>query len=58
MVAVLHFADMNSDVILQTALTFFLSNLCLKQGIGSVYVIVDFICKGKLELWGKRVERE
>ena len=39
-------ADMNSDILLQTAAIFFLSNIYLKQGIGSVYVIVDFICKG------------
>ena len=35
---------------LQTAAIFFLSKLYLKQGIGSVYVMVDFICKGYLEL--------
>ena len=40
------------------AAIFFLSNVYLKQGIGSVYVMVDFICKGYLELIGTRVERE
>ena len=30
----------------------------LKQGIGSVYVMVYFICKGYLELSEKRVERD
>ena len=49
-------ADMNSDILLQTAAIFFLSNM--KQGFGSVYVMVDFICKGELEVWGTRVERE
>ena len=29
---------------------FFLWNLYLKQGIGSVFVMVNFICKGYLEL--------
>ena len=51
-------ADMNSDILLQTAAIIFLSNLYLKQGISSVYVIVDFICKEYLEQWGTRVERE
>ena len=40
------------------ATIYFLSNLYLKQGIGLVYVLVDFICKGYLELIGTRVERE
>ena len=35
---------------------FFLSNLYVKQGIGSVYVMFDF--KGYLELSGTRVEPE
>ena len=45
-------ADMNSYMYipLQTAAIFFLSNLYLKQGIGSVYVMVDFICMGYIEL--------
>ena len=33
-------------------------NVYLKQGIGSVYVMVDFICKGYQELSWTRVERE
>ena len=45
-------ADMKSDILLQTAAIFFLSNLSLKQGIGAVYVMVCFICKGYLELSG------
>ena len=32
--------------------------LYLKQGIGSVYVMVDFICKDYLELSGTRFEYE
>ena len=39
-------ANMNSYILLQTAAIFFLSSLYLKQGIGSVYVMVGFICKG------------
>ena len=35
-----------------------LSNLYLKQGIDLVYVMVDFICQGYLELIETRVERE
>ena len=38
--------DMKSYKPLETAAIYFLSNLCLKQGIGSAYVIVDYICKG------------
>ena len=41
-------ADMNSDILLQTTAIFFLTNFYLKQGIGSVYVMVDFICMGLL----------
>ena len=37
---------------------FFLVNLFLKHGINSVYVMVDFICKGQLEVWRMRVEWE
>ena len=48
---------MNSIILLQTAAIFFLSNLNLKQGIGSVYVMIDFICKGYLELCESLVER-
>ena len=51
-------AYMKIYILLQTAAIFFLLNLYLKQGIGSVYVIVDFICKGDLELSGTQVERE
>ena len=36
---------MISDVQLQTAVVFFLSNLYLKQDIGSVHIMVDFIRK-------------
>ena len=35
---------------------FFLSNLYLTQDIGFVYVIVDFICMGLLEMQGARSE--
>ena len=45
-------ADMNSDILLQTAAIFFLTNFYLKQGIGKVYVIVDFICMSFLLLQG------
>ena len=41
---------MKSYILLQTEAIFFLSNLYVKQGIGSVYVMVDFICKDYLEL--------
>ena len=37
---------------LATATLFFLANLYLKQGIGYVYVMVDFIYMGILELQG------
>ena len=36
---------MKCYILLQTAAIFFLSNLYLKQGIGWVYVTVNFICK-------------
>ena len=49
---------MNKYILLQAAAIFFLSNLYLKQDIGSAYVMVDFIWKGLLELWWSRVERE
>ena len=49
---------MNSYILLQTAAIFFLSNLYLKQGIGLVYVMIDFICKGYQELRGAWVERQ
>ena len=34
------------------AIFFFLSNRYLKQGIGQVYVMVDFICMGLPKLQG------
>ena len=49
---------MKSYILLQTAAILFLSNLYLKQGISSVYVMVDFIYKGYIELSWSRVERE
>ena len=49
---------MKSHILLQTAVVFFLSKLYLKQGIGLLYVMVDFICKCYLELAGTRVARE
>ena len=45
-------AYMNSDIPLEMAAIFFLANIDLKQDIGLVYVIVDFICMGLLDLWG------
>ena len=44
-------ADMNSDI-LHTAAIFYLTNFYLKQGIDKVYVMVDFICMGYLQLQG------
>ena len=41
-------ADINSDILLQTAAIFFLTNFYLKQGIGYVYVMVDLVCMGFL----------
>ena len=35
---------------------FFLANLHLKQGIGKVYAIVDFICMRLLDLWEAQTE--
>ena len=49
---------MKSYILLQPKTIFYLSNLYLKQGICSVYVMFDFICKGYLEMSGTRVERE
>ena len=43
---------MNSDILLEMAALFYLPNLYLKQDIGMVYVMVDFICMGLLDLWG------
>ena len=41
---------MKSYIPLETAAIYFLANLSLKQGISSEYVMVDFICMGKLGL--------
>ena len=43
-------ANMKSYIPLETAAIFFIANLFLKQGISSEYVMVDFICMGKLRL--------
>ena len=46
-VKILHFkANMKSYIQLETAAIFFLANQFLNQGIGKVYVMVDFICTG------------
>ena len=47
---------MKSYIPLETAAIFFLANLFLKQGISSEYVMVDFICMGKLGLQGAKTE--
>ena len=49
-------ADMKSYIPLETAAIFFLANLFLKQGISFEYVMVDFICMGKLGLQGAKTE--
>ena len=49
-------ADMKSYIPLETAAIFFLANLFLKQGISSEYVMVDFICMGKLGLQGAKTD--
>ena len=49
-------ADMKSYIPLETAAIFFLANIFLKQGISSDYVMVDFICMGKLGLQGAKTE--
>ena len=49
-------AKLNLYIPLKTAAIFFLANLYLKQGIGQVYVMVDFICTGLLELQGAKFE--
>ena len=49
---------MNSYKSLETATIFYSSEPFLKQGICLVYVMVDFIRMGLLELCGYRVERE
>ena len=43
---------MKSYIPLQTAALFFKSTFYLKHGIGYVYAMVDFICKGVLEMQG------
>ena len=47
-------ADMKSYIPQDTAAIFFLANLFLKQGTSSEYVMVDFICMGKLGLQGSK----
>ena len=49
-------ADMKSYIPLETAAIFFLANLFLKHGISSEYVMVDFICMGKLGVQGAKTE--
>ena len=49
-------AYMKSYIPLETAAIFILANLFLKQGISSEYVMVDFICMGKLGLQGAKTE--
>ena len=45
-------ANVNSDKPLQTAAIFFSDEFNLKQGIGKVHVMVDFIYMGFLKLQG------
>ena len=47
---------MKSYIPLETAAIFFLANLFLKQGISAEYIMVDFICMGKLGLQGAKTE--
>ena len=47
---------MKSYIPLETAVIFFSSELFLKQGISSEYVMVDFICMGKFGLQGAKTE--
>ena len=48
---------MKSYIPLETAAIFiFLANLFLKQDISSEYVMVYFICMGKLGLQGAKIE--
>ena len=49
-------ADMKSYILLETSAKFFLANIFLKQGIGSEYVMVDFICMSLLGLQGAKTE--
>ena len=41
---------MNSDIPLKTAAMFFVAYLYLKQGIGKVYIMVDFISMCLLDM--------
>ena len=50
-------ADMKRYIPLETAAIFFLANLFPKQGIISEYVMVNFICLGKLGLQGAKTEK-
>ena len=47
---------MNSDIRLEKAAIFFLSNLYLKQGVAYVNVMVDFICMSLLKLRGAQTK--
>ena len=47
-----------AELLWKTATIFFLSNQPLKQGIGLVYVMLDFIGIGLLELQGTQSRRE
>ena len=49
-------ADMKSYIPLDTAAIFFSSELISKTGYSSEYVMVDFICIGKLGLQGAKTE--
>ena len=40
---------MNSNIPMEMAFIFFLANCCLKQGIGLMYVMVDFFCMSLLD---------
>ena len=55
-------ADMKIYISLEMEAIFFLANLCLKQGTSSeyMYVMVDFICMGLLDLFGtgERIQNE
>ena len=58
-VSVMFKADMKSYIQRETAAIFLLSNLSnLKQGINYVYVMVDLICMGLLELQVTQIKRE
>ena len=49
---------MKSYILLQMAAIYFSIVPISKQGIGSVYVMGDFICKNCLKRSGTRVDRE